>query len=109
MSVNAILRITAAESDQAEEQREQRWRRGRPAGSGEHQSPEDGGYLLLLAAARQRGGSAPQTIGGDLKLLTATVATELVCQTPAPAAETTYTTVRSFGLESSVVLLSSGS
>lgn len=64
MSISAILRITAAESDPAEEQWEQRWRRGRPAGSGERQSPEDGGYLLLLAAARQRGGSAHQTMGG---------------------------------------------
>lgn len=57
MSVNDILRVTAVESDPAEEQRELRWRRGR-------QRPEDGGYLLLLAAAPQRGGSAPQTMGG---------------------------------------------
>lgn len=101
MSANDLLGIPAAESDPVEGEREQRWRRGRPAGAAERQSPEDRSYLLLLAAARQRGGSAPQTMEGF----------EVAHRNRGNGfsvpeeAETTYANVRSFGLETSVGLL----
>lgn len=103
MSANAVLRITAAELDS----------RSNAGGVAVWREAVSVKVLRMAATCcfwQRRHKEAAQRLKQwrDLKLLAETVATDLVCQTLAPAAET-YTTVRSVGLESSVVLFRGGS